>query len=92
VLDEALVPFAQYGDVSNTGFTARERLAIRYADLMHRTPGAMTTAFMDELRAEFTDPEIVELGLAVAQFIGMGQLIHMLGIPNPAVVPFDDVQ
>ncbi len=51
---------------------------------MHQTPGAMTDECIAEMRCEFSDAEVIELGIAVAQFIGMGQLIHMLGLPNPA--------
>lgn len=84
MLDEELVPFAEEGDVTAGSFTERERLAIRYAELMQQSPRSMTDEFMAELRVEFTDPEVIELCIAVAQFIGMGQLIHMLGLPNPA--------
>ena len=59
-------------------------MAIRYAELMHQQPDAMTDAFMADLRSVFSDPEVIELAISVAQFIGMGQLIHMLGLPNPA--------
>ena len=87
MLDEELVPFAEAGDHAHTGFTNQERLAIRYAELMHQNPGGMTQAFIAELLGEFSESEVIELGMAVAQFIGMGQLIHMLGLPNPGVVP-----
>lgn len=87
MLDEALVPAAEAGEHADPGFTNQERLAIRYAELMHRNPQGMSEQFVAELLDHFDEGEVVELGLAVAQFIGMGQLIHMLGLPNPTVVP-----
>ncbi len=87
MLDEELVPFAEAGEHTHAGFTNQERLAIRYAELMHQNPQGMTQEFIAELLVEFSEGEVVELGLAVAQFIGMGQLIEMLGLPNPSVVP-----
>ena len=51
-----------------------ERAAIAYADLMatdHLAAGAST---FDRLRTHFSEPEIVELGVHIAIFIGFGRL------------------
>jgi alkylhydroperoxidase family enzyme len=87
VLEEDLVAPAEAGEFAHPGFTVQETMAIRYAETMHQDPHAMTQERVDELRTAFSDAEIVELGFSVAQFIGMGQLIHMLGLPNPSVAP-----
>src|SRR6478735_9192405 len=52
----------------------RERLAIRYGELMATNHLAIDDAFHDRLRELFTEPEIVELGLNVALFVGVGRL------------------
>ncbi len=52
----------------------RERLAIRYGELMATNHLAIDDAFHDRLRELFTEPEIVELGLNVALCVGVGRL------------------
>jgi len=52
----------------------RERLAIRYGELMATNHLAIDDAFHDRLRELFSEPEIVELGLNVALFVGVGRL------------------
>ena len=52
----------------------REQLAIRYGDLMASNHLAINDAMHDELRIHFTEPEIVELGMTVAFFVGFGRL------------------
>jgi len=52
----------------------RERLAIRYGELFATNHLAIDDAFYDRMRELFTEPEIVELGLNVALFVGIGRL------------------
>ena len=40
--------------------------------------------FFRELRREFSDPEIFELGMITGQFIGYGRLLAMLDLENPS--------
>jgi AhpD family alkylhydroperoxidase len=54
--------------------TEAERVALRYADLMATDHLSAGDELYDELREHFTEPEIVELGFAVAYFIGFGRL------------------
>jgi len=44
---------------------------------------SMDDDFFTNLRAEFTDPEIFELGMIAGQFIGYGRLISILDLENP---------
>ncbi|MCU0310514.1 MAG: carboxymuconolactone decarboxylase family protein [Acidimicrobiales bacterium] len=63
-----------------TGLTARERLAAEYAEryaLDHRN---LDADFWGRLRSEFSDDEIVELTLCMAQWLGLGRLNQVLGI------------
>lgn len=62
-------------------------MAVRYAEAMHQHPHDVAPELIAEIRSVFTDAEFVELAYCVAQFIGMGQLIHLLGVPNPDVSP-----
>ena len=43
-------------------FTAREKLALRYADAIMYDPAQADDALWAALRAEFNEPELVELG------------------------------
>jgi hypothetical protein len=64
---------------------------VRYAEAMHgpaKHPGA---GLLEELLSEFSSNEFLELAMTVAQFISMGQLVHLLGIPNPTVIPFGEI-
>ena len=36
--------------------------------------------FFQRLHTEFTDPEIVELGMLIGQFIGVGRLLMVLDL------------
>lgn len=54
--------------------TERERLALRFADLLATNHLAISDETLEELRAEFSDDEVVELGLNIAAFVGYGRL------------------
>ncbi len=43
-------------------FTRREKVALRYADAIMYDPAQADDALWAELKTEFTEPEIVELG------------------------------
>ena len=43
-------------------FTAREKIALRYADAIMYDPNQADDAMWASLRGEFTEPELVELG------------------------------
>lgn len=65
------------------GFTARERLALEYAELMALEHTAIGEDFFRRLRGEFTDAEIVELTMAIGQYIGFGRFLHVLEVVRP---------
>jgi len=54
--------------------TDAECLAIRYGELFATNHLAIDDAFYDRLREHFTEAQIVELGLNVALFVGVGRL------------------
>ena len=43
-------------------FTMREKLALRYADAIMYDPAQANDALWKDLHAEFSEPELVELG------------------------------
>jgi AhpD family alkylhydroperoxidase len=54
--------------------TAAEKVAVRYGELMATDHLAIDDALYDELREHFTEPQIVELGMICAFFVGFGRL------------------
>lgn len=66
--------------------TPRERMALDYTEAMWHDHRQVDAAFVQQrMLAHFGPDEFVELATLVAQFIGMGQLFTVLGIPNPTV-------
>ncbi|MCB2078460.1 MAG: carboxymuconolactone decarboxylase family protein [Novosphingobium sp.] len=55
--------------------TEAEKVAIAYADLSATNHFAITDETFAELRKHFTEPQIVELGLHIAYFVGFGRLV-----------------
>jgi len=74
---------AALSDFEKGDFTPRETVALRFATLMAQDHHKLDDAFFVELRAHFTDPEIIELGMVTGQFIGFGRLIAALDLENP---------
>lgn len=67
MLDEGIDSYA-----TSDRFSPAEKLALRYSEIMATDPDAIDSAFFDELRAQFSEEEIVELGL----FIGFNLGFH----------------
>ena len=70
-------------DINTADITQRERLAVRFAELMATDHNSIGDRFFEELRSVFTDPEIFELGMITGQFIGYGRLLSILDLENP---------
>lgn len=60
-------------------FTAREKLALRYADAIMYDPGQADDALWAALRGEFTEPQLVELGYWVGFTFGGQRWLKTLG-------------
>jgi alkylhydroperoxidase family enzyme len=74
---------AALADFEKGDFTPRETMALGFATLMAQDHHKLDDRFFAELRAHFTDPEIIELGLVTGQFIGFGRLVAALDLENP---------
>jgi alkylhydroperoxidase family enzyme len=66
---------------SVASFSARERLAIQYARLISQTPLKFQPDFIDQLKANFEEREMVILASTAAQVNYWARLIQALGIP-----------
>lgn len=66
---------------NSTLLSEREKLALKFADYMkHDISKADDDAFYAELRAQFSDAEIVELGLWCAENVGAGSFVRTLNL------------
>jgi alkylhydroperoxidase family enzyme len=64
----------------STRLSAREKAAVRYAEVLagdHRQAGR---ELFDEMREHFTEAEIVDLGWRIVTFAGYGRFIYALGL------------
>ena len=64
-----------------TTFSVRERLALEYARLISRAPLSFPQPFIQLLKANFTEREIVILATTAAQVNYWARLIQALGVP-----------
>jgi alkylhydroperoxidase family enzyme len=88
-VNEALVQaLANFAD--SPAFTRREKLALRFAERMALQHQQIDNAFFADLRREFSDAEIIELGLLTGLFIGYGRLIAVLDLESPSAPPTEE--
>ncbi|PKN94091.1 MAG: hypothetical protein CVU44_06715 [Chloroflexi bacterium HGW-Chloroflexi-6] len=62
-------------------FSAREKLAIQYARFVSQTPLKFHPDFIDQIKVNFNEREIVTLAATAAQVNYWARLIQALGIP-----------
>jgi alkylhydroperoxidase family enzyme len=62
------------------GYSDRERLAVEFAERFCERWTEDAAEFWPRLRAAFSDGEIVDLALQVAELVGAGRILHMLDI------------
>lgn len=67
------------GDVST--FNIREKLAIEYTKFISQTPIKIPKEFMEKVKLNFTEREIVIIASTVAQVNYWARLIQGLGVP-----------
>jgi len=72
---------AALSDYEAGAFTEREKVALRYADQMYFAHHKVDDGLFVQLRAHFTDDEILELSWAIGEFISLGKIIYVLGVP-----------
>lgn len=62
-------------------FSSREMLAIEYTKLISQTPVNITTEFIDKVKSEFNEREIVIISSTAAQVNYWARLLIALGVP-----------
>ncbi len=79
--------YAHVADHSTSSeYSERERLAIAYAERFAVDHLAIDDAFFGQLRGAFTDPEILDLTICLATFLGLGRLLRTLGIDETSLI------
>jgi hypothetical protein len=61
------------------GFSAAEKCALRYADLMFLDANQIDEAFYNEMKRHWSEAQIMELGAFVAFHYGMAMFMRSLG-------------
>jgi alkylhydroperoxidase family enzyme len=61
------------------GFSAAEKCALRYADLMFLDARQIDRAFYDEMKRHWSEAQIMELGAFIAFHYGMQMFMRSLG-------------
>jgi alkylhydroperoxidase family enzyme len=64
-------------------------LAIEYADRLAVAHHDMNDEFFNRLKTQFSDEQILELGMMIGQFIGFGRLLMVLDLES-RFCPVDD--
>jgi len=82
--DELYARVNDYHDID--AFSEREKLAIEYAERFALEHQQIGSELIDRMRAEYTDPEIVELAGMVAYCMGIGRVYAVLDIANECPV------
>lgn len=57
----------------------REKVALRYADLVKYNPQGVTDEFMDQVKQHFTDGEICEIGYILMAYGGAHNFLSSIG-------------
>jgi len=60
--------------------TAREKAAIRFAEVLAGDHREASQELFDDLRQYFTEAEIIDLGFRITAFVGYGRFVHALGL------------
>jgi len=74
--EDKIAEIADWQD--SDAFTVRERLALRFAEKLALDHKSLDDDFFGKLAAHFSDPEILELGMMIGQYIGFGRLLRAL--------------
>jgi len=63
-------------------FTAREKAAIKFAEVLAGEHLKTSEELFIRLREHFSESEILQLGWRIAMFIGYGRLVFALGLQD----------
>ncbi len=69
-------------EASAKTFNNRETAALRYAEMLAVDHHNIDDELFITLKEEFSDPEILELGMMIGQYIGFGRLLKALDLED----------
>ena len=78
--------YAHVHEPEHADYTAREHLAIEFAERFAVDHQGMDDELFARLRAAFADEEILDLAICCAAFLGLGRVLAVLGIEADATV------
>jgi AhpD family alkylhydroperoxidase len=64
------------------GYTLRQRLAIEFAERFATNHRDIDDDLFSRLRSEFSDPEVLDLTMCVAVYLGLGRALEVLGVDS----------
>jgi alkylhydroperoxidase family enzyme len=64
------------------GYSAREQLAIEYAERFALDHHSLGDEFFGRLHAAFTDAEILDLTVCIGGWLALGRTLHVLGLDD----------
>lgn len=67
-------------DYEQSDLTEREKMALRLADKLAFDHRGIDEPFMTRLKAQFSEEDIIDLGMASAFLFGWGRFIEAFGI------------
>jgi alkylhydroperoxidase family enzyme len=68
-------------------YSDAERVAIEYAERFALDHLAIDDAFFERLRAHFSDADVLDLTICIADFLGFGRLTQVLKLDVACDVP-----
>lgn len=71
-------------DYEASNLSERRKMALRLADRLAFDHRSVDAAFVARLRAEFSEEEIVDLGMSISFLLGWGRFIEAFGILSDA--------
>ena len=69
-------------DKSLDAFSEDEQLALEYADRLATDHHNMDDDFFARLKDHYSDPQVLELGMMIGQFIGFGRVLTVLDLES----------
>ena len=82
--EELYAHVAEYRD--HPGYSDRERVAIEYAERFVLDHQHIDDDLFRRLRAVFTDPEVLDLNVCIAVFLGLGRILKVLGVDETCMI------
>ena len=64
------------------GFSERQKLAIEFAERFAQDHRGIDDQLFGRLRSSFSDPEILDLTMCVAVYLGLGRALEVLGVDS----------